>query len=378
MLPENLPAENRRLLPGAEPFSADGGPGGALVLHGFTGSPHSVREVARALADAGLTVRAPLLPGHGTSSDDMVGTAWDDWRAGAEAAWADLAARCDPVFVFGLSMGGTLAVALAADHPEIAGVIVVNPYIDPPAASFQDLLRGLLAAGETWIPGIGSDIARPGSREVGYGATPITPLLSLCQALDRLRPDLGRITCPVLVMTSRVDHVVPPVSSDVLADSVSGPVERVCLERSFHAATLDFDGDEIARRTVAFATGAAAERRPDPDQARGASPPPYDRRVADRISRQDVAHVAALARLRLGDDELDRFTLQLAAVLDHAADVAALDTEGVPSTAHPLPLVNVLRDDTPVPGLDSAEVLSQAPAVEDGRFRVPRILGEAP
>jgi aspartyl-tRNA(Asn)/glutamyl-tRNA(Gln) amidotransferase subunit C len=100
--------------------------------------------------------------------------------------------------------------------------------------------------------------------------------------------------------------------------------------------------------------------------------------VAGRISRDDVAYVAGLARLRLTDDELDRFTEQLAAVLDHAADVAALDTSGVPPTAHPLPLANVLRADTVVKGLDRDEVLAQAPAVEDGRFRVPRILGEAP
>ncbi|MDQ4133580.1 MAG: Asp-tRNA(Asn)/Glu-tRNA(Gln) amidotransferase subunit GatC [Actinomycetota bacterium] len=97
-----------------------------------------------------------------------------------------------------------------------------------------------------------------------------------------------------------------------------------------------------------------------------------------RISRDDVAHVARLARLDLADEELDRFTEQLGAVLDHAADVAALDTEGVPPTAHPLPLVNVLRDDTPRPGLDRDEVLAQAPAAEEGRFRVPPILGEAP
>jgi len=100
--------------------------------------------------------------------------------------------------------------------------------------------------------------------------------------------------------------------------------------------------------------------------------------VADRISRDDVVHVAALARLHLTEDELDRFTVQLGAVLDHAADVAALDTADVAPTAHPIPLVNVLRDDTPMPGLGPDEVLSQAPAVEDGRFRVPRILGEAP
>ncbi|MCU1448029.1 MAG: aspartyl/glutamyl-tRNA(Asn/Gln) amidotransferase subunit [Acidimicrobiales bacterium] len=98
----------------------------------------------------------------------------------------------------------------------------------------------------------------------------------------------------------------------------------------------------------------------------------------DPISRDDVAHVARLARLDLTEEEIEQFTGQLGAVLEHAADIAALDIADVPPTAHPLPLVNVLRDDVPVPSLDREEVLSQAPAAEDGRFRVPRILGEAP
>jgi aspartyl-tRNA(Asn)/glutamyl-tRNA(Gln) amidotransferase subunit C len=97
-----------------------------------------------------------------------------------------------------------------------------------------------------------------------------------------------------------------------------------------------------------------------------------------RISAKDVAHVARLARLDVTEEELELFTEQLGAVLDHAADVAALDTAGVPPTAHPLPLINVLRDDVPVPSLDRDEVLAAAPAVEDHRFKVPRILGEAP
>ena len=96
------------------------------------------------------------------------------------------------------------------------------------------------------------------------------------------------------------------------------------------------------------------------------------------ISREDVAHVARLARLDVTEDELDRFAGQLAAVLEHAADLAALDTAGVPPTAHPFPLVNVLRDDVVGRSLDRDEVLAMAPATEDGRFRVPRILGEAP
>jgi aspartyl-tRNA(Asn)/glutamyl-tRNA(Gln) amidotransferase subunit C len=100
--------------------------------------------------------------------------------------------------------------------------------------------------------------------------------------------------------------------------------------------------------------------------------------VTRRISRADVEHVARLARLAITDEEAELFTEQLGAVLEHAEDVEALDTSGVPPTAHPLPLANVLRDDEVVASVDRDEVLSQAPATQDGRFRVPRILGEAP
>jgi aspartyl-tRNA(Asn)/glutamyl-tRNA(Gln) amidotransferase subunit C len=100
--------------------------------------------------------------------------------------------------------------------------------------------------------------------------------------------------------------------------------------------------------------------------------------MASRISTDEVAHVARLARLALTPEELERFTEQLGAVLEHARDVEALDVAGVPPTAHPLPLANVLREDVVVPCLDRAEVLAQAPAVEADRFRVPRILGERP
>ncbi|MDQ6784697.1 MAG: Asp-tRNA(Asn)/Glu-tRNA(Gln) amidotransferase subunit GatC [Actinomycetota bacterium] len=96
------------------------------------------------------------------------------------------------------------------------------------------------------------------------------------------------------------------------------------------------------------------------------------------ITAADVAHVARLARLSLTDEELALYTEQLAAVLGHAADVEALNTDGVAPTAHPLPLVNVLRDDVVTASLDRDEVLAQAPAAEQNRFRVPRILGEAP
>lgn len=237
---------------GTGPVSLPGGPHGALVVHGYTGSPHSVQGVAAALAGAGLAVEAPLLPGHGTSVDDLIPTGWDDWRSAVEAAYLDLARRCQLVVLFGLSMGGALVTAVAADHPEVAGMVVVNPYIDPPAESFLDILRGLLDSGYPCIPSIGSDIADSEATELGYDATPVAPLLSLTQAQRTLVARLGDITCPLLIMTSRADHVVPPVSSDVLAEGVSGPVERVWLERSFHVATLDHDHALIEQRSVAF------------------------------------------------------------------------------------------------------------------------------
>jgi aspartyl-tRNA(Asn)/glutamyl-tRNA(Gln) amidotransferase subunit C len=100
--------------------------------------------------------------------------------------------------------------------------------------------------------------------------------------------------------------------------------------------------------------------------------------MAERITREEVAHVAKLARLDVTEAELDLYTGQLADVLDHARDVASLDTAGVPPTAHPLPIRNVLREDEPRPSLDRDEVLAAAPLVEDNRFRVPPVLGEAP
>ena len=100
--------------------------------------------------------------------------------------------------------------------------------------------------------------------------------------------------------------------------------------------------------------------------------------MPERISRSDVAHVAGLARLRLTDDELERFTDQLADILEHANDMAALDLTGVEPMAHPYPLTNVLRDDVEAPTLDRDEVLAAAPDSQDGMFRVPPVLGEEP
>ena len=240
------------ILAGAEPQSWAGGPNGALVIHGFTGNPQSMRPLAQAFADAGFTTELPLLPGHGTSVEDMLTTSWDDWSAAAEAAYEDLASRCEHVVVAGLSMGGTLTLWLATRHPEIAGIVCINPAaMDQP--EIAELLTPLLEAGETTFDAIGNDIAKEGVTELAYDRTPLPQLASLAAAIEALQPELSGITCPVLVLNSPQDHVVPPASSDHVAASVGGPVERVTLERSYHVATLDHDDELIEQSAIAFA-----------------------------------------------------------------------------------------------------------------------------
>ena len=232
--------------------------GAALVVHGLTGAPQSVAGLAVALEAEGFRVVLPLLPGHGTTPEDLARRSWAHWEAAVEDAFRVLGSS-GPVVVAGLSMGAALAAGLAARHPErVAGLIAVNPFVDPPAAAFQALLGELLAAGEAFLPGIGGDIADPAGREEAYDRLPVAALLSMCQGLDDLRPRLAGVRCPVLLFSSRHDHVVPSVSGDVLAAEVAGPVERVWLERSQHVATLDVERDDLERRAVAFARSVTA------------------------------------------------------------------------------------------------------------------------
>ena len=261
MTSEPNPPSAGEIIPGAEPWSADGTNGhGALVVHGFTGNPSSLRALAEELHDAGFSIELPLLPGHGTKVEDMIETGWADWSTAAEEAYERLAARVDKVVIVGLSMGGTLACWLAARHSEAAGLAVINPQVEMPAESFLEILTGVLDAGFEVTPAIGSDIALPGGVENAYESAPVRPAISLFAGVRELNEQLSDIRCPTLIITSRQDHVVPPSSSDVLAEGVSGPVERVWLEKSFHVATLDYEADEIEARIVAFANEVTSAR----------------------------------------------------------------------------------------------------------------------
>jgi carboxylesterase len=249
------------VLPGAEPWShttpdpSDAAAPGALVLHGFTGNPSSMRALAESLAAAGFHVELPRLPGHGTTLDDMLTTGWADWTGEVEQAYQRLAARSSAVVVAGLSMGGSLALWTALQHPEVAGLVCINPATEPQGPDVLAVLEEMRAGGAETMPGIGSDVADPDSHESAYDGVPLRALLDFMQSgLSTLAPRYGELTMPLLLFTSREDHVVEPIQSEHLAARYGGDVDHRWLERSYHVATLDFDRDVINVEAVAFAT----------------------------------------------------------------------------------------------------------------------------
>ncbi|MFI5817806.1 alpha/beta hydrolase [Streptomyces rishiriensis] len=240
------------VLPGAEPYRHEGGEVGVLLCHGFTGSPQSLRPWARHLAGQGLTVSLPLLPGHGTRWEDMALTGWQDWYAEVDRELRALRRRCARVFAAGLSMGGALALRLAARHGEgVDGVVVVNPANKVHGLSAYALPVARHVVRTT--KGITSDIAREGVLESGYDRVPLHSAHSLRTFLRLVDGELPQVTQPLLLLHSVHDHVVPPAdSARVLSRVSSTDVTEILLEQSYHVATLDHDADRIFEESYAF------------------------------------------------------------------------------------------------------------------------------
>ncbi len=244
--------------PLAEPFRAEGradapqGRVGVLLSHGFTGSPFSMTPWAKYLAEQGYAVSVPRLPGHGTTWQEMNRTTWADWYAEIARAFDELAATVDRVVVCGLSMGGGLALRLAADRPdEVTGLVLVNPAVN---SERKDVL--LLPALKHVIPsfpGIANDIKKAGVEEHGYTKTPLRAADSMFRGYKSLRVDLGAITCPVLMFRSTEDHVVDPSSGRIILAGIgSTDKQERMLENSYHVATLDNDAPAIFEESAEF------------------------------------------------------------------------------------------------------------------------------
>jgi carboxylesterase len=245
--------------PHAQPFYSDGVPDassgqriGVLLSHGFTGSPASMTPWGRHLAEQGFAVSVPRLPGHGTTWKELNKTGWQDWYDELGFAYEKLKANCDRVVVGGLSMGGGLVLKLAAQRgTEIAGIMLVNAAV---ASSNKQLLAlPVMKMVIPSMPGIASDIKKPGVEEYGYDRTPLKALGSLVTAWKEVRRDLPQVTQPILLFRSSEDHVVDPSSARIIQSKVSSRdvTERI-LQNSYHVATLDNDAPQIFAESVEF------------------------------------------------------------------------------------------------------------------------------
>jgi carboxylesterase len=246
------------------PFAADGdgerGAIGVVLSHGFTGTPASLRPWAQHLADAGFSVRLPLLPGHGGSWRETNKTTWVNWFAAIDKAYEELAERCQYVFAGGLSMGGTLVTRLAEVHPAgVAGLVLVNP------AYGTQRLDAKLAPFISWAvrsrPAIAGDIKKPGVVEPAADRTPVAAFASLQRLWRVTVAGLSTVRAPILLYRSREDHVVDPLSATLLQQgATNATVREVVLENSYHVATLDNDAPAIFDGSVEFIEQIAGAR----------------------------------------------------------------------------------------------------------------------
>jgi carboxylesterase len=221
-----------------------------LLVHGFTGTPMSMRPWGEHLAAEGFAVRCPLLPGHGTRWQDCNLTTEEDWSGAVAEAFDELAKDVDRVVVAGLSMGGTLSVRLAEIRPDdVAALVLVNPSLMTLRLDAK-LLPLIARITPSWAP-IGSDIKKPGITELAYPKLPTRAVLGLRRLWAATRADLAKVTAPLLVFRSREDHVVEPASAKALLAGVSSTdTTEVVLENSYHVATLDNDAPAIFAESV--------------------------------------------------------------------------------------------------------------------------------
>lgn len=254
-------AQHPQIRHGAEPFSADGGPLGVLLSHGFTGSPASMRPWGEHLAARGHTVRVPRLPGHGTHWQEMNSTTWQDWLGELDRNLTELTERCEFVAVAGLSMGGALALRLAQQRSaDVGALVLVNPAVAMKRLDLKlvPLLSRLLPS----FPGIGNDVKRPGADEIGYDRTPLKALASQLKGWAEVRADLDRVTAPLQFFHSTADHVVDDTTAGFVLDRVASPLtEYIRLHHSYHVATIDFDAPTIFEMSAEFIERSFSEAR---------------------------------------------------------------------------------------------------------------------
>jgi carboxylesterase len=237
-------------------WSADGSGAnkeiGVVLVHGYTGSPSSMRPWAEYLNQRGYTVRVPLLPGHGTKPEDLSDIKWQQWPEKVESELDELRKNCTKIFICGFSMGGGTTLHLATKHSDkIAGIILVNPMIHLPFIGTK--LAYLLSRIKKYRSSAGDDIKRPGITQGGYEVMSTEGIYQIMQMLKYTRANLHRVSIPMQLFHSVDDHTLPVSNTEIVMKRVGSlSKERIELTNSFHVATLDYDAEIIFEKSLIF------------------------------------------------------------------------------------------------------------------------------
>jgi len=225
-----------------EPFLWERGPEACLLLHGFGGSPAELRPLGTYLAERGITVRAPLLPGHGTGPEDLARTRWPDWARAAEAELAALQERYSRVHVVGFSMGGLLALYLSSRHPVSSLVTLATP------SALTDRRQLLIPLARFFVRYYPTRISRPevAAEAESYDRLPMSAVHSLLQLIRQVRQDLPRVTAPILAIQGDRDRIIAPESAAYILTHVSSlERERRILPGRGHMIPLEQGREEV-------------------------------------------------------------------------------------------------------------------------------------
>lgn len=232
------------------PFTWEAGENAVLLMHGLTATPTEVRGLAKNLHAAGYTVHGPLLPGHGSSPQHLNRTRWEDWAQTARRSYESLAARYPRVFVGGESTGAVLALMLAAENPEIAGVLAYAPAVKLALSPQQVFLVHLLAPFVSTMPKKGLDGEKAWQ---GYRVNPLRAVQELLALQKVVLRNLHKVHQPLLVMQGRKDQTISPdCAGMVIKGAHSRHKEQYWLENSAHCLLLDREMDEVTHLTLAF------------------------------------------------------------------------------------------------------------------------------
>ena len=243
------------LLKGAEPFYFTRPDHSVLVIlvHGFTSSCHSMRELGEKFFEAGFDAAGILLPGHGTTAEDMEIRSWTEWYEAVENKLIELKPKYSKIFLCGQSMGGCLSLLAAARH-EVSGVITISSGIRlygwslvflPVIQYFIRFIRKRTG------PDVKDPVAK--ENEVHYDLMPVKSIIQLQALLKKLREQINKVTAPVLLIHAREDHTFAFKNQQTMYDALgSGNKRKVILENSYHIATVDFDKGIIHKETIQF------------------------------------------------------------------------------------------------------------------------------